>query len=455
MAAVGHPETLVGRTYLLVILGCFRNEVESDLLRSFLASARMSETRAVADADAILVMTCGFIREACDEGIDTILGLSDAVRLEGREAPIIVVGCMGERYGAPLLAEMPELAAVLGCEWKDDLLDALRESLAGERYMGRSERVAVPAERTVDSSESATLFVKVADGCSRACGFCTIPSIKGPFRSRPAAEILGEVRSLSAGRDREVVLLAQDLTSYGTDLGAGVDLAALLREISTVKEARWLRMLYLQPEGVNERLIDEVASNDRVCDYFDIPFQHASVPVLRRMGRPGSADEHLRLIERIRAAMPGAALRSTVMVGYPGETENDFAELLSFIREARFDWLGAFVFSPEEGTRAADLNRPVPTELAVSRYNTVVETQDGIEAESLGDMPGRELEVVVDELCEIEPYDLVGRSYREAPTVDGMIYLRRVSERGTAVMPGSFVMARVTGHEGLDLVAEI
>ncbi len=445
---------LEGRSYMLVTLGCFRNEVESDLVRSRLASAGMVESSAIDRSDVILVMTCGFIAEACDEGIDTMLELHELA--EGR--PVIALGCMAERYGSALLEEMPELAAVIGRPWPEELEAALLGALhGGERHQGCYTPTGSRGARTIDSSENATLLVRISDGCDRACRFCTIPSIRGPFASRAIREIVEEVERLAGGRYREVVLLAQDLASYGKDLtGAeGGDLASLAARITRVPSVRWLRLLYLQPGGVTDRLIEEVASNETICEYFDIPFQHASERVLRRMGRPGNAEEFMRVISRIRLRIPDASIRSTVMVGYPGESEEDFRELLTFVRWARLDWLGAFVFSPEEGTPAAELDGAVPLDVAISRYNMVVETQDAIEAESLRKWIGRRMEVVADDFCEIEPYDLVGRSYREAPVVDGLIYLRRTSRRGAGAVPGDFLPALITGHEGLDLVGEI
>jgi ribosomal protein S12 methylthiotransferase len=448
--------SLRGRRYLLVTLGCFRNEVESDLARSALRSLGLEETGAIDAADVILVMTCGFIREACDEGIDTILELDELSSVLEPKPPILVLGCMSQRYGSGLARELPEIAAALGSDWQGELGAALDAVLRGEEYAGSEKRPRMSTvQRTVDSSGGAAMYVRVADGCDRACRFCTIPSIRGPFASRPPVEVNAEIARLCAGRDREVILLAQDLTSYGRGLpGEEADLSSLASGITAIPCVHWLRMLYLQPEGVTSRLIEEVARNERICDYFDIPFQHSSARVLRAMGRPGDGGEYLELLSRIRRAIPRAALRSTVMVGYPGETDADFEDLLGFVREARFDWLGAFVFSPEEGTPAAELTCAVRADVALSRYNRVVEAQDEVEASRLDSMIGLELEVVVDDLCEIEPYDLVGRSYREAPVVDGVIYLLR-ENRGGAAAPGEFVTARITGHEGLDLVGKI
>lgn len=442
--------------YLIVTLGCFRNEVESDLIRGALEALGMDETSALERADIVVVNTCGFISEACDEGIDTILELDEeAGRLPDRP-PILVVGCMAQRYGKNLIREMPEIDACLGTDWRHGLAASVSKLLEGRNCI-RSRRApgVTRLQREVDSSDNAILYVRVADGCDRGCLFCTIPSIRGPFSSVPPEKVCEEIRRLAGEREREVVLLAQDLASYGRDIGGGTDLPSLVRSITVMPEVRWLRLLYLQPEGVTEELLDEVTDNPVVCDYFDIPFQHASAAVLRRMGRPGGAREHLELIRSVRRRSPEAGLRTTVMVGYPGESEEEFEELVSFVEEARFDWMGAFVFSPEEGTPAGRLPARVPAEVAVSRYNRVLEVQERIEESGLSRFDGRIMEVVVDGDSELDGYDLVGRSYREAPVVDGVVHLRCRGARSEWAAQGQFGQALITGREGLDLAGEI
>ncbi|HEY5531969.1 MAG TPA: 30S ribosomal protein S12 methylthiotransferase RimO [Candidatus Anoxymicrobiaceae bacterium] len=440
--------------FLIVTLGCFKNEVESDNMRCALEEIGLTETGDLKSADIVVVNTCGFIADACDEGIDTILEL-DALKSEVEDVPpILAVGCMVQRYGVDLIKEMPEISGVLGTDWQGHLAVAVSELLLGSRYSvppGPPRPSAL--RRHIDSSDNATLFVRVADGCDRGCRFCSIPSIKGPFISRPPEDICEEVKRLSNGRDREVILLAQDLTSYGLDNGSSV--TELAKRLTDIPEVRWLRLLYLQPEGVTPRLIEEIAGNPRICDYFDIPFQHASVPVLRAMGRPGGAEAFMDLVGSIRERIPDAAIRSTVMVGYPGETEEDFETLLEFITEARFDWLGAFIFSPEEGTTSISLPGAIDFDVAVSRYNMVAEAQDRIEESGLAKFEGHRLEVVIDSFSEIGPYEYVGRSYREAPVVDGIINLCKDGDRLVPVEPGRFLEALITGREGLDLVGEI
>jgi ribosomal protein S12 methylthiotransferase len=449
---------LAGKCFFLVTLGCFRNEVESDVLRTELVRLGLVETGSHEQCDVVLVNTCGFIRDACEEGIDTILELDSLLsELEARP-PIIVVGCMGERYGAGLLSAMPEVSCVLGAGWAGSLGEVIAGALSGRRFAPESGSVSAAIRataRSVDSSEGGTLLVRVADGCDRACAFCTIPAIRGRYSSRPVDEILAEIRLLAGGRDREVVLLAQDLTSYGKDRPDGSSLPMLVEAVASLDRVRWLRLLYLQPEGVTPELVDAVAGNPRVCDYFDIPFQHAGDRVLKRMGRPGNAGVYMDLIESIRIACPDAALRTTLMVGYPGETDDDFAGLMEFVDRARFDWMGAFCYSREEGTKAADLGGAVPQAVAVERYGKILELQDSIEAARAAEFVGRRLEVLVDGASETPGYDLVGRSYREAPVVDGVVYLKIPGGVSPKASPGIFIDATITGQEGLDLVGEV
>ena len=439
---------LEGRHFLIVTLGCFRNEVESDMFRSALSDLGLRETSDPALCEIAFVNTCGFIRDACDEAIDTILELDESLSALEPRPPLMVVGCMAQRYPG-LTDAMSEVQGLLGAGWAKELRQAVTALLEGDSYSGGMRKGAPQdARRTRDSSTGTTLFVRVADGCARACAFCTIPSIRGPYRSRPVEEVVAEVETLCAGRDREVVLLAQDLSYYGNDLGRPM-LPLLLEELSRAERARWVRMLYLQPEGVTAELLEAMSENPGVCHYFDVPFQHASKGVLRRMGRPGDAGDHLALVERIRGAIPDASIRTTLMVGYPGETDADFAALERFVRDARFDWMGAFCYSPEEGTRAARLEGQVPSGLAADRYNRVLDIQQEVEESRSHSMIGRVLEVVIDAPGDPDEPGSRARSYREAPVVDGLIYL------GGCEASRGFAQCRITGTEGLDLVAEV
>ncbi len=442
--------------YLLVTLGCFRNEADSDAIRSALGDMGLVETDSVESAGIIVINTCGFIADACAEGIDTILELDRIISDLSPRPPMLLVGCMGQRYGAGLLEQLPEVSGVLGVDWSGSLEKVVTALVGGERLSAVVEPGMASLTRTVDSWGGATMLVRVADGCDRGCRFCAIPSIKGGLVSKSPEDICREIDRLSGGRDREVLLLAQDLTSYGTDLPGDTDLTSLIRSVSELEWVRWLRLLYLQPEGVTGGLIREMTGNPTVCDYFDIPFQHASSAILRGMGRPGSASSYRGLVSSIRRMSPRAAIRTTMMVGYPGETEEDFRQLVRFVEDVRFDWLGAFLFSPEEGTPAAGLPGVVRRDVAVSRYNTLLSIQDSIEESGSDRNVGRELEVVVESPDELEGYDLIGRSYREGPVVDGVIHLRHSAGNDSGeAQAGDFLVAKIVGREGLDLVGEI
>lgn len=440
--------------FCLVTLGCFRNEVESDNLRSFLHGMGHTEVESPLDADFIIVNSCGFISEACDEGIDTILKLSEILDSKYKSTPVVVAGCMAQRYGIALMNEMPEISAIVGVDWAKDINKVISSVLEGEKYYVEP---GVPkfadVTRHIDSSETASLFVRISDGCDRRCNFCTIPSIRGKYVSRKAEDIIEEIIKLNGDRKREVVLVGQDLTCYGKDLDEKIDLAGLLRRISDIRNVHWIRLLYLQPEGLSDELIEEIVSNPRVCNYFDIPFQHASEKIIKRMGRRGNADYYKKLIESIRKKEPGSVIRTTLMVGFPGEGEEEFDELCGFVEEVKFDWMGAFRYSAEEKTRAGRLNEQVPHEVALKRYNRILEIQDSIEDSKSDNFRGKELEVVVEEMCSGGEYGYIGRSYREAPVVDGIIYL--TTAPSIRVETGDFVVVRITGREGLDLAGEI
>jgi ribosomal protein S12 methylthiotransferase len=440
------------RQYLMVTLGCFRNDVISDLMRSAMAELGYRETPSIEGADVILVNTCGFIEDACAEVIDTVLEIDELIGGEEARAPVLLFGCMGQRYGKELMSELPEVSGVLGVDWYRHLADALEALGGGGKYVpARHPPAMLDPVRYFQTFAVSTMMVRIADGCARGCAFCAIPGIKGPYRSRSPEEVISEIELL-ADAPSEVILLAQDATMYGHDITQESDLPTLIRSVTEIEAVRWLRLLYLQPEGIDERLIEEVVENEKVCNYFDIPFQHASRKILGRMKRPGDADSYMRLIARIRDLCPDAALRTTVMVGYPGETEEDFGELLRFIEDVRFDWLGAFRFSPEEVCPASELGGSVPAATALSRYNTVVCLQDSIESDAYSRLRGRTLEVVIDGPSQMGSYDLVGRSYREAPVVDGVVYLKGEFREE---LPRGFKQAKIVGREGLDLVGEV
>ncbi|MBN2167740.1 MAG: 30S ribosomal protein S12 methylthiotransferase RimO [Actinobacteria bacterium] len=440
--------------FCLITLGCFRNEVESDNFRSALRSWGHEEVGSIEEADFIIVNSCGFISDACDEGIDTILKIDEITRSTEKHAPVIVAGCMSQRYGTSLMEEMPEISAVVGVDWLGPLKDAITSLESGSKYMqGPGVPRMTSCPRSVDSSDNATLLVRISDGCDGQCSFCTIPAIKGKHESRKPEDIVNEVREFSVKNKREVVLVGQDLTSYGKDLPGDINLTCLLRMISGIDNVHWIRLLYLQPGGLTEELLQEIMGNPKICNYFDLPFQHGEASVIKKMGRTGGAGVYLETIEKIRTMDPGSAVRTTVIVGFPGEGEEEFAELRAFVEKAGFDWLGVFCFCPEEGTKAAGYSGQVDHEEAVKRYNILLDIQEKAEFAKQESLIGRELEVVIDDRSDLNGYDFIGRSYREAPVVDGVIYLK-YDEPAEAVI-GEFRVAVITGREGLDLAGTV
>ena len=414
------------RTFFVETLGCPKNQVDSDkLVGTFLADG-MTEAGAVEDADLVVVNTCAFIEEARQESIDVVLGLAER---KADRAEIVVTGCMAERYGDELAQALPEVDAVAG--------------FGVPVTLGRK-----PSSPPLPSFDLLNLprpparapwaYVKVAEGCDKACGFCAIPSFRGPQRSRSVAQILEEVDQLVAGGAREIVLVAQDLASYGRDQGVGTrDIVPLVDAVAG--RVPWVRLLYLYPSELTEPLVDAILATG--VPYFDLSLQHVSRPLLRRMRRWGDGPRFLERIDGIRQRAPEAAFRSNFIVGYHGETEADHDQLLAFVEAAQLDWCGCFAYSQEDGTYAADLDGTVPRPLVDERLAELRERQDAITAARRDDLVGSDVDVLVDEPG-------VARSHREAPEIDGIIGVPNHLE------VGRLHRVRITGAEGPDSFAE-
>jgi ribosomal protein S12 methylthiotransferase RimO len=423
-------------------LGCAKNQVDTEKIIARLGAAGYRCAPHPADADVVMVNTCAFIEAARRESVDAVLEAADTRKPGAR---LVVLGCMAQRYQAELAAALPEADAVIGLERYGDLvpeLDRLTGRESGTRASGPSD-ILFDVRRPVPESPYA--YVKVAEGCDKTCAFCAIPSIRGRQRSRPPANIAEEVAGLAGAGVAELVLVAQDLAAYGRDLGAAGGILGLLRTLSAVDGVRRLRLLYLYPREVTPALVEEMAGNPVVAPYFDLSLQHVSGRLLRAMSRPGSGDRHLGLIGAIRRADPGAALRSSFILGFPGETEVEVEDLAGFLAEARLDWAGFFAFSPEEGTPAAALAGRIPGAEVAERLRHLQAVQDEITAERSAEQVGREVTVLVDQVEDGVP---VGRSHREAPEIDGMILL-------DAGAPGDWLRARITGSYGADTTGEV
>ena len=416
-------------SYAVVTLGCPKNQVDSDKLEGTLLDAGYARASSPGQADLVVVNTCAFIESARQESVDTVLELSDARRHGAR---LVVTGCMAERYGDELAAALPEVDQVAGFGVPVTL---------GPKKAGRRAPTLDLLNLPRPAPSAPWAYVKVAEGCDRSCGFCAIPSFRGAQRSRTQAAILAEVDALVAGGVREVVLVAQDLAAYGRDRGGPLTsdqrIVPLVEAVAS--RAPWTRLLYLYPSDLSDGLIDVIGRGTGV-PYYDLSLQHVSKPLLRAMRRWGDGDRFLRRIGDIRARYPGAALRSSFIVGYPGETEADHDLLLAFLDEARLDWVGLFAFSEEEGTVAAGLEGSVPAELAAARLAEARALVDSQTAVLRHQRVGEVVEVLVDAPG-------VARSSREAPEIDGIVHVPE------ALPVGDFAKVEVVGVEGPDLFA--
>ncbi len=436
-------------TVWLTTLGCSKNQVDSDKVEAMLGEAGYAQAASPEAADVVMVNTCAFIEAARQESVDTILEMADTKRGDAR---LVVMGCMAQRYETELRDALPEADAVIGLERYGELVPHLDRLTAGvgdgwQPLRIRSAPVAMDILYQVARPTPSTpyAYVKVAEGCDKPCTFCAIPLFRGKQRSRPPVNIRDEIVALAEGGVGEVVLVAQDLAAYGRDIDAPGGIVDLLRFVSDVDGLRRLRLFYLYPKEIRPTLIAEMAENPVVAPYFDLSLQHATERLLRKMKRPGSGQRHLDLIESIRLASPDAALRSSFIVGFPGETEDDVDELAQFLTAARLDWAGFFPYSAEEGTPSAGYPDQVPATATQERLRMLQELQDDITALANARQTGRRLEVLVDQ---VEDGSAVGRSYREAPEIDGVIVL----DGGT---PGAWVTAEITGAYGNDLVGVV
>ncbi len=436
-----------GPTVWLETLGCSKNQVDSDKVTSMIDEAGYRHASSAEEADVVMVNTCAFIEAARRESIDVIMEMADVKR---SDAKLVVMGCMAQRYETELVEALPEADAVVGLDRYpelvgrlDDMTDwqPLRITAAPTTNMDILRRTARPTPSTPYA------YVKIAEGCDKGCTFCAIPLFRGKQESRSPANIRTEIAELTAAGVGEIVLVAQDLAAYGRDIDAPgrEGIVDLLRFVADVEGLRRLRLYYLYPREIRPALIEEMASNPLIADYFDLSLQHSSPELLRAMKRPGSGDKHLELIESIRLATPQAAMRSSFIIGFPGETEEDVEGLAEFLQAAQLDWAGFFPFSAEEGTPAAHFDGHVEDGVAAERLRYVQAIQDDITTSRNLAQVGRDFEMLIDQVEDDQP---VGRSYRQAPEIDGVVLL----DRGE---PGDWVTAKITGGYGTDLVAEV
>jgi ribosomal protein S12 methylthiotransferase len=429
------PAPASGPRVHLASLGCAKNLVDSERLLAKLAAAGALVGATAEEADVIVVNTCGFIRPAKEESIGAIVEYS-RLKEEGSCRKLVVMGCLAERYAKELREGFPEVDAVFGIHQQEAVVAACGLVLPDTDDPGRL--LVTPRH---------TAYLRVSEGCDNRCSYCAIPAIRGGFRSRPAEEVLDEARRLVAGGVRELVVIGQDTTLYGTDLAGEIRIHELLARLAEIRHLRWIRLLYTHPAHFTEDLVDAYLSLSKLCPYVDIPLQHLSDRILRRMRRRVTQAQCLALIERLRSAVPGIAIRTTFLVGFPGETRAEFNELLRLGKDLRFDHLGAFAYSREEGTPAARLPGQVSERAKSRRLRDLMLAQQEIAFARNRAMRGGVLEVVVDRPS-AERGVWIARSRTQAPDVDGATYLR-----GEGLRPGLFVQAKITASRGYDLVA--
>ena len=433
-----------------VSLGCSKNLVDTEVMLYNLHAAGFEITPEEEEAEIIVINTCGFIQSAKQESIENIL---DAEKLKewGKCKHIIATGCLVERYREEVMNEMPEIDALVGIGSLCDIAEACQAVMRGEKYTSFRDKETAPlgGDRII-TTEPHTAYLKISEGCDNLCTYCAIPLIRGKHRSRTIEDIVAEAKDLESMGVKEVNLIAQDTTRYGLDIYGEYSLARLVRAICENTSIPWIRLLYCYPDKITDELIDELRDNPRLLKYMDIPIQHISDSVLARMNRHGGSALIRETVQKLKDRVPGIILRTTAMVGFPGETEEDFSELCEFVKETKFDRFGAFTFSPEEGTAAAEMKDQIDEQVKQDRYDCLMQTQLTVTEEKNAENVGKTITVLCDGFDAVaEVY--YGRSYGDAPDVDGKVYF--TSRR--RLNPGAFVEVKVTEALDYDLVGEM
>lgn len=436
---------------LFVSLGCDKNLVDSEVMLGLLAQRGYRMVDSEDMADVIVINTCCFVNDAKEESIQTILEMAE-YKKEGRIKALIVTGCLAQRYKQEIIDEIEEVDAVLGTASYDKIVGAIDKALEGQISVEMTDIDALP---TVESKRLVTTgghfaYLKIAEGCDKHCTYCIIPKIRGNFRSVPMERLLKEAEELVNQGVKELILVAQETTLYGKDIYGEKSLHKLLRELCKISGLRWIRILYCYPEEIYDELIQVIKEEEKICKYLDLPIQHASNDILKRMGRRTSKEQLVEMIEKLRREIPEIALRTTLITGFPGETKEQHEEVMEFIDEMEFDRLGVFTYSPEEDTPAAVMEGQIEEDVKEERQADLMELQQEIAFELAENMIGREVLVMIEgKVADENAY--VGRTYKDAPNVDGLIFVEADEE----LMSGDFAKVRVTGALEYDLIGEI
>lgn len=436
---------------LFISLGCDKNLVDTEFMLGLLRDDGIEMTDDEFEADIIIINTCCFINDAKEESINTILEMAEHKR-DANLKSLIVTGCLAQRYKEEIREEIPEVDAILGTNSYEDIVNAVHQSLDGtfyENFKGLEGLPKLQTKRTVTTGGHFA-YLKIAEGCNKRCTYCIIPYIRGNYRSVPMEELIAQAKELAAGGTKEIILVAQETTLYGVDLYGEKSLHKLLDELNKISGIFWIRIMYCYPEEIYEELIDAMIRNEKVCHYLDIPVQHASDSILKRMGRRTNKADLVRIVTHLRERIPDITLRTTLICGFPGETQEMHEELMQFINDMEFDRLGAFTYSPEEGTPAAEFPEQLAEETKQEWQADVMELQEEIIFDKNEEMKGKELFVFIEgKVAEENAY--IGRTYRDAPDVDGYIFINTEEE----LVTGDIAKVRVTGAYEYDLIGEL
>lgn len=436
---------------LFISLGCDKNLVDTEVMLGLLASKGHQMIDDETQADVIVINTCCFINDAKEESIQTILEMAD-YKKEGRLKALIVTGCLAQRYKNEIIEEIPEVDAVLGTTSYDKIVEAIAEALQGHSLVEMTDLDALPEVNTqrLVTTGGHFAYLKIAEGCDKHCTYCIIPKIRGNFRSVPMEKLLREAQELADQGVKELILVAQETTLYGKDIYGEKSLHKLLKELCKIAGIQWIRILYCYPEEITDELIQVMKEEKKICHYLDLPIQHASNEILKRMGRRTSKEQLIEIIGKLRKEIPDIALRTTLITGFPGETEEQHEELMDFVDEMEFDRLGVFTYSAEEDTPAASMDGQIEESVKEDRQAELMELQQDIAFDLAEDMIGQEVLVLIEgKVADENAY--VGRTYKDAPNVDGLIFVNTDEE----LMSGDFARVKVTGALEYDLIGEI
>lgn len=435
----------------LVSLGCEKNRVDAEMMLYSLKEAGYEIDQNAENADVVIINTCGFIRAAKEESIDEIFNF---VRLkeQGKIKAIVVTGCLSERYKYDVMKEIPQIDAVVGIGALDEIVNVIEKVLQKEKseIFKAKENLNLNGKRLLTTPRHYA-YLKIADGCSNCCTYCAIPIIRGKYRSRKMEDIIAQAKELVQGGAKELILIAQDTTRYGQDIYDKLMLPELLRELCKIEDVKWIRLLYCYPERVTDELIETIASEEKILNYIDLPLQHVSENILKMMNRTGNAKTLRELINKLRTKIPDIVLRTTFIVGFPSETEENFEELCYFANEVQFDRMGCFTYSPEENTKAALFENQISEEIKLKRQEILMEQQNLILERKCNSLPGKNVLVLIDGFDETKGC-LFGRSYMDLPDVDIRIMLEHEADKN---LIGKFKKFQITSYDGYDLYGKI